>query len=107
MGLLRGLSFSVSICFQIRPENRSPKTDLSISQYIGGMVSLTKLKMCEDKLATITRQLIRKYVNQKLMSQTVGFISIVVLKVCDVESPTLEELMVKGEKNFDPKNGQK
>ena len=36
--------------------------------------------------------------NQKLISQTVGFISIVVLKVCDVESPTLEELMVKGEK---------
>ena len=33
-----------------------------------------------------------------MISQTVGFISIVVLKVCDVESPTLEKLMVKGEK---------
>ena len=40
----------------------------------------------------------RQNVNQKLISLTVGFISIVVLKACDVESPTLEELMVKGEK---------
>ena len=32
------------------------------------------------------------------MSQTVGFISIVVLKVCDDQSPTLEEPMVKCEK---------
>ena len=32
------------------------------------------------------------------MSQTVGFIGIVVLRACDDKSPTLEEPMVKGEK---------
>ena len=33
-----------------------------------------------------------------MMSQTVGFISSVVLKACENKSPTLEEPMVKGEK---------
>ena len=56
MGMLRGLSFSVSICFQIRSESRSPKTDcMSISQSIGGMVSLTKLKTCEDNYRAVDK----------------------------------------------------